>query len=217
MSEQQPTPPPQSPPQSPPTPPDAPDDERITMTKEALSARLTRATRSAFKNEFGTEDPAEVRAKLEQLGKYEAEREETRKASLTREQQLSEEVAREKSARAAAEKEAASARFEAHASRLGIKNYDYAAFKIHAAMSAHAGTEKFDEKAYLDSLLANRVERAALGIEDGPIPTVPIVPNTSPGNGNGPPPPPAGAPKQPKTAFDMTSTEWQEFKARNGL
>lgn len=119
-----------------PTPPNAPapdappDDDRIVMTKEALSARLTRATRSAFKNEFGTEDPAEVKAKLEQLSKYEAEKEKERLASLSREQQLSEEVAREKAARTAAEKEAATARFEAQTSRLGIKNHDYAAFKI---------------------------------------------------------------------------------------
>lgn len=206
-----------------PTPPNAPapdappDDDRIVMTKEALSARLTRATRSAFKNEFGTEDPAEVKAKLEQLSKYEAEKEKERLESLSREQQLSEEVAREKAARTAAEKEAATARFEAQTSRLGIKNHDYAAFKIATAMNAHTGTEKFDERAYLDSLLTNRQERAALGIEDGPIPTVPVVPSTSPGNGNAPPPPPAGAPKTPKTAYDMSATEWQEFKAKNGL
>jgi hypothetical protein len=205
-----------------PAPETPPDDDRIVLTKEALGQRLDRAKRSALKAEFGTEDTAEIKSKLEALAKYEAEREEARKAAMSREQQLAEEVAREKAAREKAEQEAATARFEAHTSRmyaeLGIKNHDYATFKLANAISAHTGEGKFDDRKFLDELLADRRERVALGLDEAPATAVPVTPkDTTPGVGQAPPPPSAGAPRANKTAFDMSPQEWAAFQAKNGI
>lgn len=90
-----------APPQPPPPPPIIGDDGEIPegadvvqMTKAALRSRNERASKKFLKDQFGTDDPAQIKSKLEALEKYEKEKEEQRRASLSREQQLEEDVRR---------------------------------------------------------------------------------------------------------------------------
>lgn len=197
---------------------------KVELTTAQLADRNARAVKSTLKKEFGTEDPSEVKAKLDKLAQYEQEAEKARQASLSEQQKLNEQLAAEKAAREAAEQRAAAAEFDAHTSKLyaelGIKNADYATFKLGQELAKYDGkpeAEKLNEKEFLTKLLADKTERAALGFSDAPIPTVDNPPTTSPGNGNPPAPKPAGAPGGKKTAFDMTPAEWSAYKQQHGL
>jgi hypothetical protein len=64
--------------------------ERIAMSSEALAKRIARANKAQLKEQFGTDDPAVLKTKLDNLKKFEDEAEEKRKAQLTKEQQLEE-------------------------------------------------------------------------------------------------------------------------------
>lgn len=72
------------------------DAELIQLSKGALKSRLARATRSELKERFGTDNPDEIKAKLDKLATFEAQQEEQRLASLS-------ELEREREARVKAE------------------------------------------------------------------------------------------------------------------
>ena len=74
------------------------DAELLTLSRAALKSRLQRATRSELKERFGTDDPEDIKQKLDLLATYEAEKEETRLANLS-------ELEREREMRARAEGE----------------------------------------------------------------------------------------------------------------
>jgi hypothetical protein len=75
----------------------------------ALKKRLTRYSKSQLKEHFGTTDPEEIKSKLAKLAKLEADAEEARKAKLSEEEKMKEELAREKARAEAAEARAAAA------------------------------------------------------------------------------------------------------------
>jgi hypothetical protein len=78
---------------------DIPDDaELLTLSKSALNKRLARATRAELKARFGTDNPDEIKSKLDRLAEFETKQEEQRLASLS-------ELEREREAKAKAEGE----------------------------------------------------------------------------------------------------------------
>lgn len=71
---------------------DIPDDaELIELSPKALKARLARHTRRELQQRFGTDDIERVEKDLKELAELRSEREEQRKAQLTKEQRLAEE------------------------------------------------------------------------------------------------------------------------------
>jgi hypothetical protein len=95
-----------APPERKPEPPKAPDatsvgddDEipeavqLIQLSKTALDKRLARHTKSELKAQFGTDDPTEIKAKLDKFAEYEAEKEAARVAALSEQEKLKEEAA----------------------------------------------------------------------------------------------------------------------------
>ena len=87
-----------------------PEEEgEYTLSAAALRSRISRASKKQLRDQFGTDDPTEVKAKLDKLEKLEKAQEEERRAKLAKEQQLQEDLEKEKQARTAAEKRAEAA------------------------------------------------------------------------------------------------------------
>ncbi len=107
-------PPAQAPPiqAAPPAPPPAPqgpqahqlgDDgdipenaELLSLSKKALNTRLERHTNKQLRERFGTDNPDEIKTKLDKLATFEKQQEEQRLAALTSEQRLQEQVNKER-------------------------------------------------------------------------------------------------------------------------
>jgi hypothetical protein len=70
--------------------------DKFELTRAALASRNTRASRKFLKDNFGTDDPGEVKKKLDRLEALEKQEEETRRASMSREQQLEEDLKKER-------------------------------------------------------------------------------------------------------------------------
>ncbi len=71
---------------------DIPEDEDLLqMSPRALKARLSRASKSALKEAFGTDDIEKIKAKIAAGDEYETKKEADRKAALTKEEKLKEE------------------------------------------------------------------------------------------------------------------------------
>jgi len=66
------------------------------MTRAALRSRNDRHAKKYLKDTFGTDDPEVVKAKLKAAEEYERTKEEQRVATLTSEQRLQEQVAKER-------------------------------------------------------------------------------------------------------------------------
>lgn len=206
-------------PAAPAAPPAPTEEAPITMTSAQLAERNTRAARATMKKEFGTDDPAEVKAKLDRLAKLETDAEESRKAALSREAKLEEDLKAEKAKRETAESERSQARFDAHVqgvcAKNGIRNTEYATFRL---ASAHAaGDAAFDEAKFMRDLLADPKERMALGIEDVQKVRVETEKLTTTANGLPAPTAPAANQQETKDAFGMTPADWQKRKAQLGI
>ena len=77
-----------------------PDDaELLSLSRKALSSRLDRHTKRELRDRFGTDNPDDIKAKLDKLAVFEQQEEERRVASLT-------ELDHERELRTAAEKRA---------------------------------------------------------------------------------------------------------------
>lgn len=190
-------------------------------SENSLKERMERHTRSTLKKEFGVESTEDLKLKFGKLAELEAREEEQRKASMSREQQLQEELEalrREKTEIAA---RAEKAEFDAHTTRLfsklGIKQNDYAVFKL---SNANKG-EGFNDEAFFAGLLEDPRERVALGIDDVVPPaarTVTLAANTtSHDNMTAPKPPLAGSPTGTKSAFEDSPEEYRRRKAMYGI
>ena len=59
------------------------DAELLTLSKRAFNSRLDRHTKAELRSRFGTDNPDEIKTKLDQLATYEAERETARLAALS--------------------------------------------------------------------------------------------------------------------------------------
>ena len=70
--------------------------ELLSLSKKALNTRLERHTNRQLRERFGTDNPDEIRAKLDKLATFEKQQEEQRLAALTSEQRLQEQVNKER-------------------------------------------------------------------------------------------------------------------------
>jgi len=114
-----------------------------------------------------------------------------------------------------AQLEAEGARIEAHIQRLcaerGIKNADYVFWKLEQAASALGDDDELDEVKFLDDLVKDEAQRAALGVSSAPQPR---PADTSPPQG-GPHPKPED--QGQFDALKLSDEEWRAHKAKLGL
>ena len=193
----------------------------ISMPKDAFEKRLEQARRAAVANalkEHGFESPEALKTFQADAAKRAQEAEEAKRAEMTELEQAKTDLAAQAELTAAAElkvtaaEEAAEAsRIEAHVSGLlaerGIKNSDYAFFKIEQALSLLPDADaELDEVKLLDDLLADPVERVALGIAADPK----AKPAQTADPKSGPDPKPNDGDKP----FDAMTATPEEFEAR---
>ena len=214
------------------TPPAA-GEEVIKLTPQQLSQRLERAVRS-YVRKLGLESPDELAQAIQRLREMEQQEEERRKAQMSEVERLQAELAELKRAQEQAAEEAERARVEAHLTRLfaekGIRNHDYATWKLMQAVNELEDDDELDEEKFLQQLMEDPKERIALGIEEPPVTTqapeqheqkapVPVPATTTPATGPGqaPPPPKPGEGTPVKTAFDLSPEEWAKRKAELGI
>ena len=152
--------------------------ESLTLTQDAFKERLTQAKRSASKSLLGelgfesVEQLQEWRSSADAAIKAEKERNRSKMSEIERlkEDFEAEKAARmaDQAARAEAEKQAEALRVQNHLHGLfvsrGIKNTDYALFKVEQALSQLDDGQDLDEVAFIDSLASNDMEKAALGL-----------------------------------------------------
>jgi hypothetical protein len=197
---------------------DAP--EEIRLTSEQLRDRLERS-RTAFLRAHGFKDEDELKA----LKKREEERskaeDEARRAALSREQQLQEDLQREKDARLAAERQSQQVQFEREVATvcasLGVRNYDYALFEVGRARAAATPEQPLDIAAWLQAQIeAKPAMRAALGLEAPPQSVTSPVTTTVGGQVTSTAPRVTG-PGAPKTAFDLDQAAWQAKREALGI
>ncbi len=199
-------------------PADPPAGQRHSFTQAQLDDRLTRARAAHVRgigSDFGVENEEQMRIVLERDRAAQAQVEKDRKESLSREQQLQEQLATSQASQAAAEETAEGAQFQAlilnRCNQLGIRNTAYAEHMVLDA-AVRSTDEEFDEEAYLQELLKDPAQASALGIVTSESTGVTTVP------GNGQDDPPAVDPKGPPAETDvmeMTTEEYRKF--RSGL
>lgn len=198
-------------------------------TAEAFQERVGRAARAQIKELFGL-DPEEAKARIARLDELEAEDKKRRDAELSELEKArlaSEETAKKL---AVLEAERDQLQFQAHITRLcatrGIRDVDYAQFRI--MKQAEQATEEapLDEEKYLDELLADPRHRVALGVEQpaangAPPPEPKPNPATTSPQGASPHQQPASDPAQPasgpKSAFELSQSEWEARKRTLGI
>lgn len=194
-------------------------EQMLQMTSEQLKERLTRAQMSFMHEQFGTKDPAEIKAKLQQLVEMEQAEEKRKREQLTREQQLQADLEAQRAVAAKAQEDRDAMAFETHITRLcaeiGVKNVDYAMWEVARQTEALKAGEQLDAKAHLTKLLESDQSRAALGAV-APVSVEQVPVNTDPTGGQVPP---TELPQVPKgqDSFGMNAADWAAKKARLGI
>lgn len=183
-------------------------------TAEAFQKRVAQATRSALKDAGLTiTDPAKLKEIVDAHAKAEAEKAAAAEAQKSEIQKAAEAAAAAKAAAEAAMSEAESAKMQAHLYKVfaehGVKNFDYAFYKTSSALAALKDGEELDEVEFVKTMMADKAQAAALGLE-GPPPKVEGATTTVQGNAPDPKTPPAGGGQtQQKDAFQQTSEEFK--------
>lgn len=154
------------------------ETNRLSLSQDALNERLGQAKRSAvnsFLKDMGFEKPEDLQEwKKAANAAIEAERERAR-AKMTEVDRYKEDLEAERAARQAdreareaAEKQAESLRVQNHLHGLfmnkGIKNTQYALFRVEQALSQLEDGQDLDEVAFIDQLCQDDMEKAALGL-----------------------------------------------------
>jgi len=212
----------------PPVPPAAPaapagggdDPEELRLTSEQLRDRLNRS-RTSFLRANGLESEEAFKALLERDKQRAAADDEQRRAALSREQVLQEDLAKERAARVDLEERAARYGFERHVAgicaTLGVRHLDYATFEIERAAAALPDGQELDVEAWLrDQMETRPAMRAALGLE--PATTSVSAPvTTTTAHRDAPPPPRSGGAPPAADVFGMDSANWQARKEALGI
>lgn len=210
-----------------PAPAPAPSaEETLTLTTSQLNERMERARRALVKKELGVDDLDAAKAKLARLAELEKGEEDRKRAAMSEQERLQAELQSAKAEAAKAAADAERAKLDLHLTRLfakhGIRNPDYATFRIMSKLNELPDTEELDEEAFVKELLASPSERVALGL-DAAAPAsaeprkVEVPPTTTAPAGSAPKPPPANPVQPPKTAMDMSPAEWAKHKAALGI
>lgn len=191
-----------------------PEDEIISLPKSAFTDRVRREANAEIRRQYGVENVTEVKARLDRLKELEAKEEETRKATLTEQQRLQEELGKAQAATATAQAAAEQAALDAHINRLctekKIANVDYATFKIAQELEKLGEDGELDEVAFLDGLLKDPTHRAALGMAE---PRKVEVPGDTTGGGSGAPKAPGAGNALPiKSVSDMSADEFRQHR-----
>lgn len=76
--------------------PPRPRPAGVTMTPEQLNERLSRAQKQALKDTFGTDNPEEIKAKLQRMEELERAHEEQQRAQMTEQQKLQHDLEKER-------------------------------------------------------------------------------------------------------------------------
>jgi hypothetical protein len=204
----------------------ATEEPELRFTREAFDKRVEQARRAHLtaylkSKGYDSEEAFDAaRAKADKLAKdaEKAEREklsemERLRADLAeREKKLAESEQARQQAVGAAEV----ARTQAHLNRLcserGIRNLDYALVKIERAVDGLKDGEDLDEVAFLDALVKDPAEAAALGLGSRSSATT-----TTPAKGPERSSAKAGPSKGKFTADEMTDAEWRAWQRERGI
>jgi len=192
-------------------------------TADAFNDRVGRAVRAQIQKQYGM-SPDELSGLIETSNQQKQAEEERRQAEMT-------EVDRAKTAAAEAEQRARAAEeardvaeLNAHLSTIfsqrGIKNFDYAKFKVLQRLEELGEGEELDEGQYIDELLRDPSTAYSFGVTQ----SVTVPAGTSPAPGGpagtpGAPPqanPPNAAPETPD-AFKMPADAWAAKQRALGL
>lgn len=201
----------------------APSEEMVTLTTKQLNERMERAVRSFIKRELGAESADEIKAARGKLADLERAEEERRKAAMTEQERLQAELAEARRAADQAAAAAEQARVDLHLTKLfarhGVRNPDYATWRIMDRLNQLPDSEELDEEAFLKELLADQRERVALGVDAAePEPRrVEVPPTTTAPAGAAPKPPGPNPVQAPRSAYDLNSSEWSRRKAELGI
>lgn len=200
-----------------------PAEDTVTLTTKQLNERMERAVRSFLKRELGAESADEIKAARGKLADLERAEEERRKAAMSEQEKLQAELAEARKAAEAASAAAEQARVDLHLTKLfarhGVRNPDYATWRIMDKLNQLPDSEELDEEAYLRELIADQRERVALGV-DAPEPEprkVEVPPTTTASTAGAPKPPPSNPVQVPKSAYDLNASEWSRRKAELGI
>lgn len=182
---------------------------------ESFKKRVEREARSLLKEAGFTEtDPAKLKAIVDAHAKQLADQAAAEEAKKSEIQRAAEAKAAAEQAAQAAMSEAEAAKMQAHLYKVfaehGVKNFDYAFYKTQSALAALKDGEELDEVEFVKTMMADKSQAAALGLEGPPV-KVEGANTTVQGNGPDPKQPPAGGGgEQPKDAFAQSS---EQFKA----
>ena len=196
-----------------------------------LNERLERAKKSAFKEAFGVGDPAEIKKRLEYAAEAQKREEEAKKAQMTEVERLKAEKAEADRIAAENAQKAEQAQLRANCFQVfaqkGIKNFDYGFHIITQRLAAATATgEEVDQGAFLDEVIKDPMQRAALGIADvsaiatqGQQPTTQtrVIPATTTPNTQLAPNQPNNQPAKIPSAMDLDDAGWAKRKSELGL
>lgn len=200
-------------------------------TKELFEERAARAARSMLKEQLGVADFAQVKQQMSDFAALKAQQEEEKLAAMSEMDRMRLERDEFSSKAAQMQEEVERAVFDSHITKLcaqrGIRDVDYAKYKVMHKYNNLPEDEEIDEAAYIDGLLESKRERVALGVDSlddiaaaQPAPkqhvrqaraTTTPVQNTR----ATPQADPSGQPA--KTAFDMSDAEFRQRLASLGV
>lgn len=191
-------------------------------TQAAFNDRIARATRAELREQFGTDDPAEIKKRLKRAEDLEAAEQERARATMTAQQKAETDLAAEKAARESAESDARQARFESHVNkicaRLTIPNVDYAMYLVAQEAERTPAGQSVDAEVFLRERLSKPEYKAAFGITESTT-QVPAPVTTAPVPGQPPPPPapPGGGGAPNADVMTMSKPQFQQHLAKLGV
>lgn len=191
-------------------------------TKEALEARLDRASRAELKRLFGTDNTDTILARWAKIDEMERAEEERKRAEMSEIDRLKlekqQEADRAKSLADQLEQEKLERHIATQCAAKGIKATGYASYLILRASEALPDGEQLDVGKFLDEQLKDGKTKAALDLQEPRTERVPapVSTNVDPETPAPPPPPPGHTPPA-KDAMDMTPEEFRKHKESLGL
>jgi hypothetical protein len=207
------------------TPPAPPPEETFTFSQKALKKRLNREKESAQKEmleTLGFKTLDEFSAWRKEDKKAKAAAEAKRREEMTEIERYKADLAAANEARTNYEQQLENAKIQQQAAQIdaqinavcakkGIKDLEYAKFKIQQGVENLGDDDELDFDTYLDELLEDDRQKISLGFVDPKI----LPANTLPGDD---PPPTPGTPNVgKKDAMQMSKEEFQEHLRTKGL
>lgn len=209
------------------------DGELFQLSRQALAKRLDRHTKRELRERFGTDDFDTIKAKLDAAEKYEQEREEKRRAALTREQRL-----KEDKAKAEARAQEAETKLQEERDRIEVREVDhtvrsilpkfirddkasmkFATFELKQYVLGLDDDEVGDPEKVVEEWAQKFVEEYPQFAREGAAPQAKEVPLDTGTRPQRPEPLKGGTEKDPRPGRpnSMTRAEFAAYKRRLGL